>query len=219
MSTLLLRLAAPLQSWGSDSKFETRYTEKEPTKSGIVGMLAAALGRKRNEDLSDLNALRFGLRVDQEGVLLRDYQTVHSQKGKKVSNYVTERYYLSDAAFLVGLEGEQGILEQLSEALQSPVYPLFLGRRSCPPTLPLVLGIRENNLEYTLQNEPMLAKTNHAVRMQCETKNGNIQSRRHDVAISFNPAHRKYGYRMLEEQYLNCCITDETEHDVMAELE
>ena len=37
MATLLLRLAAPLQSWGSDSKFETRKTDREPTKSGVVG--------------------------------------------------------------------------------------------------------------------------------------------------------------------------------------
>ena len=44
MATLLLRLAAPLQSWGSDSKFETRKTDREPTKSGVVGLLAAALG-------------------------------------------------------------------------------------------------------------------------------------------------------------------------------
>lgn len=44
MATLLLRLAAPLQSWGSDSKFETRKTGREPTKSGVVGLLAAALG-------------------------------------------------------------------------------------------------------------------------------------------------------------------------------
>ena len=44
MATLLLRLAAPLQAWGSDSKFETRKTDREPTKSGVVGLLAAALG-------------------------------------------------------------------------------------------------------------------------------------------------------------------------------
>lgn len=47
MATLLLRLAAPLQSWGSDSKFETRKTDREPTKSGVVGLLAAALGLRR----------------------------------------------------------------------------------------------------------------------------------------------------------------------------
>ena len=47
MATLLLRLAAPLQAWGSDSKFETRKTNREPTKSGVIGLLAAALGLRR----------------------------------------------------------------------------------------------------------------------------------------------------------------------------
>ena len=42
MSTLLLRLAAPLQAWGTASKFERRRTQREPSKSGVIGMLAAA---------------------------------------------------------------------------------------------------------------------------------------------------------------------------------
>ena len=50
MAVLLLRLAAPMQSWGTDdSKYETRKTEREPSKSGVIGMLAAALGYKRDE--------------------------------------------------------------------------------------------------------------------------------------------------------------------------
>ena len=64
MSTLLLRLAGTLQSWGDDSKFEIRRTEKEPTKSGVIGLLAAALGRRRDESLDDLIQLKFGVRVD-----------------------------------------------------------------------------------------------------------------------------------------------------------
>lgn len=47
MATLLLRLAAPLQAWGADSKFETRKTNREPTKSGVIGLLAAALGLRQ----------------------------------------------------------------------------------------------------------------------------------------------------------------------------
>ena len=64
MSTLLLRLAAPMQSWGTDSKFEWRRTERAPTKSSVIGLIAAALGRMRNESIDDLKALRFGVRVD-----------------------------------------------------------------------------------------------------------------------------------------------------------
>ena len=72
MSTLLLRLAGPLQAWGYDSKFETRRTGREPSKSGVIGLLAAALGRKRDESIEDLRELRFGFRVDREGQLLHD---------------------------------------------------------------------------------------------------------------------------------------------------
>ena len=80
MATLLLRLAAPLQSWGSSSKFEIRATEKMPTKSGVVGMLAAALGWKRDADLSSLSKLKFGVRADREGEEITDFHTVHSGK-------------------------------------------------------------------------------------------------------------------------------------------
>lgn len=80
MSTLLLRLAGPLQSWGTDSKFEVRRTENEPSKSGVIGLVAAALGIRRNEEISELNSLRMGVRVDQEGKLMRDFHTAHSEK-------------------------------------------------------------------------------------------------------------------------------------------
>ena len=77
MATLLLRLAAPLQAWGADSKFETRKTGREPTKSGVIGLLAAALGLRRDESeaLTRLTGLRFGVRVEREGQLLVDYHT------------------------------------------------------------------------------------------------------------------------------------------------
>ena len=112
MATLLLRLAAPLQSWGIDSKFETRKTNKEPTKSGVVGLLAAALGigREEPEKLIPLNQLRFGVRVDQEGEFLVDYHVARKEEktrkaeNVKITPYITYRYYLSDAIFLVGLE-------------------------------------------------------------------------------------------------------------------
>ena len=83
MSTLLLRLAAPLQAWGINSKFDIRKTEREPSKSGVVGLLAAALGRRRDESLDDLTALTFGIRSDKEGELLKDFHMV--LKDKKAS--------------------------------------------------------------------------------------------------------------------------------------
>ena len=130
MSTLLLRFAAPMQAWGADSRFDIRKTNREPTKSGVVGLLAAALGLQRDAPLNELTALRMGVRVDQEGVLLRDFHMVHGKKDP----YVTTRYYLCDAVFLVGVFSEdEALMRRLEEAVRNPAFLLFLGRRSCPP--------------------------------------------------------------------------------------
>ena len=135
MATLLLRLAAPLQAWGADSKFETRKTGREPTKSGVIGLLAAALGLRRDEReaLLRLTGLRFGVRVEREGQLLVDYHTAKTQDEK--TSYVTYRHYLQDAVFLAGIEStDTALLQQLQQALLHPAFPLYLGRRCCPPT-------------------------------------------------------------------------------------
>ena len=105
MPTLLLRLQGPLQSWGTTSRFDERDTQLEPSKSGVLGLVCAALGRDRCEPVDDLAALIMGVRVDREGVVLRDYQTatgILNAAGKVDMNrtVVSPRYYLSDAAFL-----------------------------------------------------------------------------------------------------------------------
>lgn len=223
MSTLLLRLAAPMQAWGSDSRFETRRTGREPTKSGVVGLLAAALGRSRADSVDDLCRLRFGVRVDQEGQLLRDFHTAH--QGNK-NPYVTERYYLCDAAFLVGLESQdRALLQTLERALRSPVFPLFLGRRSCPPTLPIVLGIREGSLVDELKQEPWLASSwmqrqyreKPLLRLMTDADcGGRKMGMQRDLPVSFHISARSYAYREMEE-HLPIAPPDVL-HDPMAEL-
>lgn len=213
MPTLLLRLAAPLQSWGANSKFEIRTTEKMPTKSGVVGMLAAALGLGRDADLSALNALKFGVRADRKREDITDFHMAHSEK----SSYVTYRHYLSDAVFLAGLEGEESFLRELETALQNPRFPLFLGRRSCPPTLPLVVGIRGTPLETTLSKEaPLGEKHENMLRVQMETDDPAAGLMK-DMPMSFDPGRRIYGYRRVKEFFVEC-IQNETEHDAMGEL-
>lgn len=66
-AVLLARLAAPLQSWGIGSRFDRRDTQLHPTKSGYIGMIAAALGLDRTDDISHLTQLRFGVREDRPG--------------------------------------------------------------------------------------------------------------------------------------------------------
>ncbi len=215
MSTLLLRLAAPLQSWGSNSKFETRTTEKMPTKSGVIGMLASALGWTRNADLTRLAALKFGVRADREGENITDFHIARTQKGK--DSYLTYRHYLSDAVFLAGVEGDEEVIKELEIALHNPCFPLFLGRRSCPPTLPIVIGVRQTSLEKALREElPICENDAPYMRIQIETDDpgaGMMQ----DVPISFDPQKRVYGYRKVKEFYAEV-HQKEAEHDVMAEL-
>ena len=69
MTTLLLRLEGPMQSWGTQSRFRDRDTGLEPSKSGVIGLLCAALGRLREEPVGDLTGLRFGVRADKPGTL------------------------------------------------------------------------------------------------------------------------------------------------------
>ena len=92
MSLLLLRLAGPLQSWGSASRFARRDTEREPTKSGVLGLLAAAQGRRRTDSIEDLLDLTFGVRVDQPGAVLQDFHTAHI-RGQR-NRELTRRLYL-----------------------------------------------------------------------------------------------------------------------------
>jgi CRISPR system Cascade subunit CasD len=154
---LLLRLAGPLQSWGSTSRHNRRTTSSEPTKSGVVGLLAAAQGRRRTDPVDDLARLELAVRLDAPGQLRRDYHTASrldggalpsamvSAQGRqrptspRKDTHVTERFYLEDAVFVVAVTGTAGVLGALAEAVRSPAFPLALGRRSCVPTQPLLL--------------------------------------------------------------------------------
>jgi len=73
-SVLLFRLEGPQQAWGADGAYRDRPTASEPTLSGVVGLLANSLGRRRGESNDDLCALAFAVRCDRDGTLSRDYQ-------------------------------------------------------------------------------------------------------------------------------------------------
>jgi CRISPR system Cascade subunit CasD len=155
--SLVLRLAGPLQSWGGRGQFNHRDTLDEPTKSGIVGLLAAAQGRRRQDPIEDLLRLRLGVRTDQPGSLLRDYHTVSDHRGRPLLSaavnakglqkpttpakytHVTQRFYLQDAVFVAAVSGPDEVLATLAAALRRPAFPLALGRRACTPTQPLLL--------------------------------------------------------------------------------
>lgn len=196
-------------------------------------MLAAALGLCRTSDLTDLEALKFGVRIDQPGILLRDYHTARQQEGK--SSFVTERYYLADAVFLIGLEGEKTILERLIYALQNPVFPLYLGRRSCPPVGPVVIGLRETTLRQAMEDEQWRASEwykNKLSRKKAEIKLTLVRDAqdnepgaflRRDVPVSFDQRHRQYSFRAVVDtaEAISFPISQQTKelttiHDALA---
>jgi CRISPR system Cascade subunit CasD len=172
-----------LQSWGGPSRYNRRETRPEPTKSGVLGLLAAAEGRPRDAALTDLLGLRLGVRVDQPGTLLRDYHTVSDHRGlplpaakvdakgaqKKTSaakyTGVTQRYYLQDAVFTAALKGPAPLLQGLEHAVRHPAFPLSLGRRSCPPTGPVSLGLLpDTDLAQALADVAWQASARHRSR-------------------------------------------------------
>lgn len=167
-ATLILKFEGPLQSFGYRSRFKDRDTGLEPTKSAIIGLLCCALGRDRKEPLDDLTALRMCVRVERQGKLLADFQTAgggvfrgsrqyfapKSSGGIGKNPILIDKRYLQDAVFLVALEGDRQLLETLEAALNDPVWPLSLGRRSCPPAAHVVVGIRNAPAEEALRLEP-----------------------------------------------------------------
>lgn len=169
MNTLLLRLAGPMQSWGTQSRFSVRDTGLEPSKSGVVGLLCAALGRRRREPVADLTSLRLGVRVDREGKMESDYHTAlnvikaSGERAKAGEAVVSTRFYLANANFLAGLEGEDlSLIKQIHEALQKPCWPLFLGRKAFPPGKPVILpdGLCPGlELRTALRNYPIDSRT------------------------------------------------------------
>lgn len=211
MTALVLRLAAPLQSWGTNSRFVRRNTDRMPSKSGIVGLLAAAQGRRRTDEIEDLVHLRMGVRIEQPGQIERDFQTARSLDGSQTMP-LSYRFYLADAVFLVAVEGEPGMLAGLQEALRRPAYPLFLGRRSCPPAGPIEHRLRDTDVAGVLTSEPWLAASrvqdsHGAPEVDLETVSdqriGQGEAMREvvqDEPITFDPARRAHRWRTVYRQ-------------------
>jgi CRISPR system Cascade subunit CasD len=175
--TLLLRLEGPMQSWGYRSRFDYRDTALEPTRSGVIGLICAAMGIARGEDISRFEEIRMGVRVDREGRPERDYHTasdVIKADGTKGGTVVSYRDYLADAIFTVGLQSlNQPFLNEIESALSQPRWPLFLGRRSfCLTEYPLAASLPAI-VEVPLRE----ALENAAFSLRCKPSTGWLQCR------------------------------------------
>ena len=220
MATLLLRLQGPMQAWGTASRFSERDTGLEPSKSGVIGLLCAAMGKPRLESpadgdrwphLSTLAKLRMGVRLDRPGKVAVDFQTAGGGKlghreygvakadGARPEAVMSWRYYLQDADFLVGLQGDDAaLLHRLHDALASPVWPLFLGRKSYVPGAPVHLkdGVQDGDFLEVLAGYPFSGSGEAGqVRALVDDPDGAGDEVRTDVPLDF--ARRRFGARRV----------------------
>lgn len=221
MPILLLRLAGPMQSWGTTSRFDQRDTGKEPSKSGVIGLLAAAMGIDREDwiRLKPLTHLSMGVRHDRPGVLKRDYQTAGCADTDKVirangtlsdDGVVSERFYLADAVFLVGLESDnRPLLEEANESLKNPVWPLALGRKSYLPAEPVWLqnGVQDTPLLDALKAYPWLGTRRRweddapeQLLVSLDSTDGSGTLRMDQPLSSF--AERRFGARFVRSEWI-----------------
>jgi CRISPR system Cascade subunit CasD len=220
MNVLLIRLMGPMQSWGLQSRFPERDTGLEPSKSGVVGLLCAAQGKSRDDisAVQELAGLKMGVRVDRPGTLRYDYHTAQNvreanakhvdlSEGKGVRDSVSRRFYLSDAAFLVGLESDNlSLLARLQDKLQNPHWALYLGRRAFVPSAPIHLkdGLRVNqDLETALKSFPWLERKRQEdsaqLRVVLEDENGDQV--RPDQPLSFARVENHCAPRRVKTDY------------------
>ena len=159
---LAILLDAPMQSWGDSSRFQYRNTISHPTKSGLIGLIAAAMGidkyaedeNVRIEELCRLSMTIIFLpkqkkikkKLEQER--LDDYHTVMGTKaadGSSLKNSViTHRQYLLDARFGVFFEGDSELLSSVALAIQNPRWGIWFGRKCCIPASPLYVDLSTN---------------------------------------------------------------------------
>lgn len=224
MHTLLLRLEGPMQSWGISSRFTERDTGPEPSKSGVIGLLCAAMGKPRVEtpgaremwpSLSELAALEMGVRTDRAGSVGVDFQTAGGGRmagqeygvahvhGGLFGSVMSHRFFLQDASFLVGLSSpERSLLERLHQALADPVWQLYLGRKGYVPSRPPYLpdGLVDLDLRTALTTYPLPDRVDPEMRLILEVKDPVGSEPRMDQPLDF--ARRLFGRRYVRVEPL-----------------
>ena len=236
LKTILLKFAGPLQSWGTDSHFETRHTDYYPSKSAVIGLLAAAAGYSRSDDekISKFNDFGFAVRIDQQGNLLKDFHVAQKYKadGSFERNYVTNRYYIEDAVYVVAVSGADSEIEGIYACLKKPCFQLFMGRRSLPVTADFLLGIFDDDLMNTLEKYPWQAAQWYRLRNydsrelyldvyvdSNKTEAIGWKLLRRDYVYSFSQKERSFGLRSETHYRVKVINTDyqpTAEHDIFS---
>ena len=210
---LLLRLEGVLQAWGEDSKWDIRDTSAMPTKSGIVGLLACAMGLERgNPEIAEMSdSITLAVREDRMGARLLDFHTVTgtpllNAEGKRRSSgdtFISRRQYLQDASFLVIIDSDDSWRDRMVQALQHPKWCLYLGRKCCVPSRPILIGVTDEYVDSldVLQHYPIPARrngdelgTSRTCRYESEIQNQG------DTALSHSDVVLANGYRQFSRR-------------------
>lgn len=209
MKTLVLKCSSPMQSWSNDSRFNIRSAGRYPSRSGIIGIIASALGMDRNEPLDIFDGISTSIRIDKKGIVYPDYQVVHrwnrkngniTAKGNAIAN--DNRYYIEDGIFMVFIEGDDGIIDKFADAIQYPVYSLFLGRKSCPPTYDFFYGVFDKDASSCIMDVPPEGE-DHRVVVIRDVRDGELADDTvKDNPIAFNIKDRKYSGRQIKEYHV-----------------
>lgn len=201
MRHLALYLRAPLQSWGASSKFGDRGTIDAPTRSGLLGLIAAACGIDKNDEardrewLADAAKLSLSILAFRRGGRMTDYHTVGARydkddpwqkrmipvtaDGKPRGTDLTHRDYLMDSVFGVVISGDNAIVAEMAEGLANPVWGVWFGRKSCIPTEPILVGVFDSD-------EAARKALDARLRASLERGGGKIAGKREDEAVKFD---------------------------------
>ncbi|MGX8705065.1 MAG: type I-E CRISPR-associated protein Cas5/CasD [bacterium] len=185
MKLLTFLLSGPLQSWGDSARWDHRSTTAMPPKSAIMGLLGCCLGYPRGDErLQTLSEqLHIAVRADRSGRPFWDFHTVQSPGGKILNamgkprgeTIITPKQYLQDASFQVFIVGDEALLERCRQAMLHPRWVIGLGRRSCPPAIPVIPKLVEyDSLDEAVEAywEPALKERSATMACQIEAIDG-----------------------------------------------
>ncbi|MBR2048372.1 MAG: type I-E CRISPR-associated protein Cas5/CasD [Oscillospiraceae bacterium] len=196
-TVLILRLEGPLQSWGENAKWDFRDSSTMPTKSGIVGLLGCAMGEERNSPmLVELaQSITVAVRADRPGVKFVDFQTVQGNPlrtadgGKRSNNtFLSPHAYLQDASFTIFIDTTPEWQQRIVSALENPKWCMYLGRKNCVPSRPILAERMEAaDLMEALKEYPAAARAEKTMTYECEIPDSTAASiQRPDDLIGAN---------------------------------
>lgn len=221
---LLMRLEGPLQSWGEHSRWDYRDTADFPTKSAVVGLIACAMGINRNDPrIGELcESLKFAVRADRVGSIMTDFHTVRDedfrtangeQRPKNKRAIVSRRKYLQDASFLIAIEGSEDIILEIKKALDAPHWTIYLGRKSCVPSFPVigVISSEYSSLLDALSQYPLCERHSKVIVAEFENfdsgEYARSDCRTSDTARSFRHRYvarkKLFDYTDKEKEYVS----------------